>query len=158
MTSGINENTRDTVDFLIRKYNLHDQLPVRLDKVMEHFTLRYHNFTPVTLGFAVVRPRVVYIGINQNLDQSYRRVAEAHETGHIVAYHPHKLYTCKVEEWYKDEIEREAQVIASYLLIPPGALQTYYEEFTTNELAELLQVPARLIDLRWVQGKLTGEI
>jgi len=154
----MNEDAHDTVDFLIRKYNLHDQLPVRLDKILDSFTLRRHNFTPTTLGFAVVRPRMVYIGINQNLNSSYQRLAEAHETGHIIAYHPHKLYTCKVEEWYKDEIEREAQVIAAYLLIPQGAVETYYQEFTTAELAELLQVPGRLIDLRWVQAKLRGEL
>lgn len=154
----MNNDALDTVDFLISKYALHDHLPVRLDKVLERFTLRRHNFTPQTLGFAVVRPRLVYIGINQNLDRSYQRLAEAHETGHIIAYHPHKLYTCKVEEWYKDEIEREAQVIASYLLVPHAALQTYYEEFTTSELSGLLQVPRRLIDLRWMQAKLRNEI
>ena len=48
--------TRDTVEFLIRRYRLHDRVPVDLTLLLNRFTVRPYDFTRVTLGFALVLP------------------------------------------------------------------------------------------------------
>lgn len=154
----IEQATRDTIDFLIRRYRLHDRLPVDLTLLVDRFTVRPYDFTRVTLGFSVVLPRNIHIGINKNLDVEWRRMALAHEISHIIAYHPHRLYTCRANIWHKDPHEHEAQMGAAMLLVPVNAVRTYYDEFTPHKLAKLLQVPIGLVDLRWSQAKASGEI
>jgi len=151
-------STRDTIAFLIRRYELHDRLPVDLGRLLDRFTVRYYPFTPRTLGFAVVRPREIHIGINGSLAPPWQRMAVAHEIGHIIAYHPHRLYTCKAGAWFQDEQERAAQLIAAHLLVPAAALPTYGVEFTAQQLADLLDVPISLVDLRWSQAHLHGDL
>jgi Zn-dependent peptidase ImmA (M78 family) len=151
-------NTHDTIQFLIRRYRLHDRIPVRLDELLDRFTVRRYDFSPVTLGFAVVRPREIHIGINQNLSPAWQRLAEGHEVGHIIGYHPHRLYTCQANEWFREEHEHEAQLGAALLLVPMSAVHIYYDEFTPKQLAELLQVPVGLVDLRWSYALVNGEV
>lgn len=151
-------SVRDTIEFLIRRYALHDHLPVDLTGLLDRFTVRRYPFTAWTLGFAVVRPREIHIGINANLPAPWQRLAEAHEIGHIVAYHPHRLYTCKAYQWDQEEHERAAQLVAARLLVPLAAVQTYGVEFTPAALANLLAVPTALVDLRWAQAKLEGGV
>src|SRR5690242_2720574 len=101
------ENTRDTIEFLIRRYRLHEHIPVSLDELLDRFTVRRYDFTPVTLGFAVVRPREIHIGINQNLEPAWQRMAEGHEVCYIISSHPHRLYTCHAHEWSHEPHEHE---------------------------------------------------
>jgi Zn-dependent peptidase ImmA (M78 family) len=152
------DNIRDTIDFLIRRYRLHEQVPVRLDELLDRFTVRRYNLTYKTLGFAVVRPREIHIGINQNLTPPWQRQAEGHEVGHIIGYHPHRLYTCQCNEWFREEHEHEAQMGAALLLVPLSAVYTYYDEFTPTQLADLLQVPVGLVDMRWSYAQVNGEL
>src|SRR5437763_15942610 len=150
----MDDATRDTIEFLIRRYDLHERLPVDLGVLLDRFTVRRYPFTAWTLGFAVVRPRDIHIGVNAHLPPPWQRLAAAHEAGHIIAYHPHRLYTCKAYQWDQEEHERSAQLAAALLLVPLRAVQTYQQEFTPTELANLLQVPTALVDLRWTQAKL----
>src|SRR5437868_12449348 len=129
----MDDSTRDTIEFLIRRYQLHERIPVRLDELLDRFTVRRYNFTQRTLGFAVVRPREIHIGINQNLPLPWQRLAEGHEVGHIINYHPHRLYTCHAHEWSREPHEHEAQTAAALLLVPLNAVRTYYDEFTPGE-------------------------
>jgi Zn-dependent peptidase ImmA (M78 family) len=151
-------DTRDTIEFLIRRYDLHDRLPVDLGVLLDRFTVRRYPFTAWTLGFAVVRPRAIHIGINAHLPRPWQRLAEAHEAGHIISYHPHRLYTCKAYQWDQEEHERAAQMAAAFLLVPLPAVRTYQVEFTPAELAAVLDVPTALVDLRWTQAKLDGDL
>jgi Zn-dependent peptidase ImmA (M78 family) len=154
----MDDSTRDTIEFLVRRYALHDRLPVDLSGLLDRFTMRRYPFTAWTLGFAVVRPREIHIGINAGLPVPWQRMAEAHEVGHIIAYHPHRLYTCKAYQWDQEDHERTAQLAAALLLVPAAAMQTYGVEFTPAQLARLLQVPTALVDLRWTQAKLEGAV
>ncbi len=154
----MDENTRDTIEFLIRRYRLHERVPVRLDSLLDRFTVRRYPFTPLTLGFAVVRPREIHIGINETLSTAWQRAAEGHEVGHIIAYHPHRLYTCQPGEWFRDPYEHEAQLGAALLLVPLSAVRTYGDEFTATELATLLDVPVGLVDMRWSFAQVSGEL
>ncbi|HMA34648.1 MAG TPA: hypothetical protein VKY74_09220 [Chloroflexia bacterium] len=151
-------STRDTIEFLIRRYELHDRLPVDLGGLLDRFTVRRYPLTPRTLGFAIVRPREIHIGINATLSRPWQRLAEAHEVGHIIAYHPHRLYTCKANQWFQDDLEHTAQLAAALLLVPLAAVRTYQAEFTAGQLADLLQVPTSLVDLRWTHAKLEGVV
>ena len=89
---------------------------------------------------------------------AWQRTAEGHEVGHIIAYHPHRLYTCQPGEWFRDPYEHEAQLGAALLLVPLNAVRTYGVEFTAEELATLLNVPVGLIDLRWSFAQVNGEL
>ena len=154
----MDNNLRDTIDFLIRRHGLHDRVPVCLDTLLERFTVRRYPFTPMTLGFAIVRPREIHIGINATLSPAWQRQAEGHEVGHIIGYHPHRLYTCKCNEWFREDHEHEAQLGAALLLVPLAAVRTYYDEFTPQQLATLLHVPVGLVDLRWAAAQVAGEL
>jgi len=154
----MDESTRDTIEFLIRRHKLHDRLPVDLAGLLDRFTLKHYPFTAWTLGFAVVRPRAIHIGINERLPLPWQRMALAHEVGHIIAYHPHRLYTCKAYQWDQEEHERTAQLAAAGLLVPLAAVRTYGVEFSPAQLANLLHVPTALVDLRWATAKLEGAI
>ena len=154
----MDQNTRDTIDYLIRHYRLHERLPVQLDEILDRFTVARYDFTAQTLGFSIVRPREIHIGINGNLAPALQRQAEAHELSHIIAYHPHRLYTCRSSLWQHDTHEYEAQIGAALLLVPLATVCTYYAQFTPNELATMLDVPLGLIDLRWSYAQLQGEL
>ena len=83
--STISDELIDTIDFLIHRYRLHMRLPVDILPLLDKFDIRKHNFTPMTMGFALVRPKGIHIGINKNLDIASQRMALAHEAAHIIA-------------------------------------------------------------------------
>jgi hypothetical protein len=76
--STLTDDILDTVEFLIYRNRLHTRLPVELGPLLDRFDIRKHNFTPMTMGFALVRPKGMHIGINKNLDASWQRMAISH--------------------------------------------------------------------------------
>jgi hypothetical protein len=36
----VDDRSRDTIEYLIRRYRLRDHVPVRLDTLIQHFTIR----------------------------------------------------------------------------------------------------------------------
>src|SRR5438477_1041660 len=121
----MNSQIRDTIDFLITRYHLHQKLPVDLTPLLENFTIRRYPLTEKTLGFTVIMDREVHIGLNEQLNTAYTRQTLAHETGHIIACHPNMHYTSERNMWSKHKLEHEAQTVASYLLIPSAAVKVY---------------------------------
>ncbi len=156
--STLSDDLLDTIDFLINKHRLHSRTPVDLSPILERFEINKYNFTPITLGFALVRPKQMYLGINQNMDQSWQRMALAHEAAHIIANQPSQLFVCKTNDWSKDHDEREAQLIAAYLLVPQRVIEENYKVGAAPQLAKSLKVPADLIDLRWSFARVHGDI
>jgi Zn-dependent peptidase ImmA (M78 family) len=156
--STLSDDLLDTIDFLINKHRLHTRTPVDLSPILERFDINRYNFTPITLGFALVRPKQMYLGINQNIDQSWQRMAQAHEAAHIIANQPHQLFICKTNDWSKDHDEREAQLIAAYLLVPQRVIEENYKVGAAPQLAKALRVPPDLIDLRWSFARVHGDI
>ncbi|MEP6776703.1 MAG: hypothetical protein ABJA50_14005, partial [Chloroflexota bacterium] len=65
--STLNDDLLDTIEFLVNRHRLHTRLPVELGPLLDRFEIRKHNFTPMTMGFAFVRPKSMHIGINKNL-------------------------------------------------------------------------------------------
>jgi Zn-dependent peptidase ImmA (M78 family) len=156
--STITEQLFDTVDFLIHRYHLHSRLPVDLGPLLEKFEIRGHNFTPMTMGYALVRPKQIYIGINQNLDPGWQRLAQAHEAAHIIANQQHPLFVCKTNDWSKDHDEREAHLIAACLLVPLRVVEENYRVGIAPQLAKALRVPPNVIDDRWAFARVHGDI
>lgn len=156
--STVSDDVLDTVDFLIHKHRLHMRLPVDLSPIMERFEIRKYNFTPMTLGFSLVRPKQIYMGVNQNMDSFWQRMAQAHEAAHIIANQPHQLFVCKTNDWSKDHDEREAQLLAAYLLVPQRVVEENYRVGIAPQLAKALKVPPDLIDLRWSFARVHGDI
>lgn len=156
--STITDDLLDGIEFLIHRYRLHSRLPVELGPLMERFDLRKHNFTPMTMGYALVRPKQIYIGINQNLDLSWQRMAMAHEAAHIIANQQQRLFVCKSGEWSKERDEREAQLVAACLLVPLKVIAESYRVGSAPQLARALKVPPDLVDLRWSFARVHGDI
>ncbi len=154
----MDDRSRDTIEHLIRRYHLHDRVPVCLDTLLQDFTIREYDLTPRTLGFSLVMRHQVHIGINRTLDSALRRLTLAHECGHLISFHPGMNYTCERNTWFKSKLEHEAQIVAAYLLVPKLAAICYGEQLTAQQLAARLDVPISLVDLRWSQGVISGEI
>ncbi len=133
-------------------------MPVRLDTLLQHFTVREYDLTPQTLGFSLVMSHQVHIGVNRQLGSAARRLTLAHESGHIISFHPGMNYTCERNAWFKSKLEHEAQIVAAYLLVPKLAVMCYGEQLTAQQLATQLDVPVSLVDLRWSQGVISGEL
>jgi Zn-dependent peptidase ImmA (M78 family) len=156
--STISDDLLDHIDFLINRYHLHSRVPVDLSPITEKFDLRKYNFTPMTMGFALVRPKQIYIGTNQNLDPGWQRLALAHEAAHVIANHQPRLFVCKTGDWSKEHDEREAQLIAAYLLVPHRVVEENYRVGVAPQLARALKVPPDLVDLRWSFARVHGDI
>ncbi len=156
--STLSDEILDTLDLLIHRYRLHTRLPVDLSPILERFDIHKHNFTPVTMGFALVRPRQIYIGINKNLDPNWQRMALAHEAAHIIANQPQQLFVCKTSDWSRERDEREAQLIAACLLVPLRIIEEHYQVGAAPQIARALRVPPLLVDLRWSFARVHGDI
>jgi len=156
--STLSDDILDTIEFLIFRNHLHTRIPVDLGPLLDRFDIKKHNFTPMTMGFALVRPKGMHIGINKNLDSSWQRMAVAHEAAHIIANQPHQIYVCKTSDWSKERDEREAQLIAACLLVPLRVVAENYRVGVANQLARALKVPSDLVDLRWSFARVHGDI
>ena len=157
--STLSDDLLDNIEFLIYRYRLHTRLPVELGPIIERFDIRRHNFTPMTMGFALVRPKGIHIGINKNLDVANQRMALAHEAAHIIANPSHQqIFVCKTSDWSKEQDEREAQLIAACLLVPLKIVAENYRVGVAGQLAKTLKVPADLVDLRWSFARVHGDI
>lgn len=156
--STISDELLDTLEYLIHRYHLHSRLPVDLSPILDKFEANKFNFTPMTLGFALVRPKHIYLGINKNLDPVWQRMAQAHEAAHVIANQQQRLFVCKTSDWSRDSDEREAQLIAAYLLVPRKVVEENYRVGVAPQLAQALKVPSDLVDLRWSFARVHGEI
>jgi len=154
----VDARSRDTIEYLIRRYRLHDIVPVRLDTLLENFTVRDYDLTSRTFGFTLIMPHQVHIGVNRRLDSPTRRLTLPHESGHIISFHPSMNYTCERNTWFKTSLEHEAQIVAAYLLVPKLAALCYGEQRTAHQLAAELDVPVSLVDLRWSQEIISGDL
>ena len=156
--STLNDDLLDTIEFLVNRHRLHTRLPVELGPLLDRFEIRKHNFTPMTMGFAFVRPKSMHIGINKNLKIDEQRMAIAHEAAHIIANQEGQLFVCRTSDWSRDRDEREAQLIAACLLIPLRVVAENYYPGAAPQLARALKVPADLIELRWSFARVHGDI
>ena len=156
--STLSDDILDTIEFLIHRHRLHTRTPVDLGPILDRFSIGKHNFTPLTMGFALVRPTQMHIGINKNLDIAWQRMAVAHEAAHIIANQPHRLFVCKTSDWSRKRDEREAQIIASCLLVPVKVIENSYQVGAAPEIARALKVPPSLVDLRWSFARVHGDI
>lgn len=156
--STLTDDVLDAVEFLIHRHHLHSRVPVDLSPILERFEICRHNFTPMTMGFTLVRPKLIHIGISKNLDAPWQRMALAHEAGHIIANQPHQLFVCKTGDWSRDKDEREAQLIAACLLVPVRIIEESYQVGAAPQLGKILKVPPSLVDLRWSFARVHGDI
>ena len=156
--STLSDDILDTIEFLVHRHRLHTRLPVDLGPLLDRFDIRKHNFTPMTMGFALVRSRGIHIGVNSNLDVSWQRMAMAHEAAHVIANQPGRIFVCRTSDWSKDALEREAQLIAACLLIPTKVVAENYQVGAAATLGKALKVPPDLVDLRWSFARVHGDI
>ncbi|GEM_PF-1515652 len=156
--STLSDDILDTLDYFIHRHRLHTRVPVDLSPILERFEIHKHNFTPMTMGFTLIRAKQMHIGINKNLDPTWQRMALAHEAAHVIANQPHQLFVCKTRDWSRHRDEREAQLIAACLLVPLRVIEESYKVGAAPQIGKMLKVPPDLVDLRWSFARVHGDI
>ena len=135
---------------LIRRHRTRD--PFELMDAM-HVQVRFYYDLTGTKGFTRYFLRQYFVGINGNLSASEQRVVAAHELGHIVL-HAEALKTAPLFDTAvydkRSNTEYEANLFAAELLIPDEDVLECLKEHTFFETAAILNVPAALLDFKYL--------
>lgn len=145
------QRARQAAARLIGRYNLHRNVPVRLDPLEDLFVTRFTDMAQHGMLGAVLTPEHGWPVTPQNrgrilldygLSESEARVTMAHEIGHALHHHPGNLAGLTLG--LEDKHERQAWEIASRLLIPERVI---YEEREAQRIAMVCEVPLFLVEL-----------
>lgn len=136
---------------LIARYNLHGRmaLPVPIRQIArdEGWRIHYTERLAPLYGFAVVHGSVHLMQINADVTDPYQRFAIAHEMGHVLNGDRVSLHLCaaggRLAQWTSRRMERQADLAAARLLIPPAA----FEAGSIAEIAAACEVPRELVEL-----------
>jgi hypothetical protein len=157
----------DRLDGLIRKYELHDSglaAPVSIDRLLEDYDASYkalpYYVDAVTFRWRRQGEELVAFTYNERLlelSQSARkRHAQAHEFAHEFCKHRGNVFIMwgagtecvGLEGYINNKQEHQCECIAAYLLVPMRAFREL-RDCEAEQVARLLDVPARLVELRW---------
>jgi len=146
-------NIRTRVKHLIQKYRTNDPAIIAAHL---NIKISYEDLDVNTKGFYIKLVTNKFIVINQNLNETEKRVVLAHELGHAVL-HNNKT-TCFIREYTlfpRGKIEAEANKFAAELLINETELDKLtLSEICTNQLASYYGVPEQLIIYKFKGVKL----
>lgn len=99
-------------------------------------------------GFYTVNFRIKTIYINENLNERQRKIACAHELGHIVLRHKgNKLFLSNNTFFLTNRYEMQADKFAAELLIPNEALEDL-KIYSIEQIALALDLPVKLVKLK----------
>ena len=143
------------LDEVVMRWNLHEEsdiaLPVPIQLVARHEGWRIGWGCEWPLyGFAIYNRETRIMRLNEALSDDWIRFTIAHEMGHEIAGHGYGEYTYK--HGVRDAREREADLVAMELLIPPWLRQ---EALSCIEIAERCRVP--LTHVRWFRTLEMGD-
>jgi hypothetical protein len=141
---------RERIALVIEEFDLHHTSPVSLLPVMRAWGIKVRPWPMPSWVDAIHIPETqigahALIAVNDSLTLPQMQVAIAHELGHRIAGHPNGFHTLLRNRWLSDKLEREAQLIASCLLIP--APHEPYYGLTAEEWASLCGVTPELVRL-----------
>lgn len=116
--------------------------------------IKYMNLQQKLKGFYFYQSRIHHIVIDENIIDTFRNVLIAHELGH---YCLHKeiammkgFHELEVMQERKDNpTEYEANLFAAELLIEDEPVLNLLKEYTFFETANILGVPAALLDFKF---------
>lgn len=162
----------DRLDVLIEKHGLHaggGGEPVDVGPLVGTYFAGYREL-PDEVEALVVRwkeeghgfVRIAYhVGLREETATARKRHAEAHEYAHVICRHrgteflmrrgvPPEMRAAEPFEAHLDRCrEGECDMVAAYLLVPREALWEH-RGMETSYIARVLDVPVRLMELRWV--------
>ncbi len=146
----------ETAEDLIDRFDLHvGGAPVSLKALELVYIPVYMDLSecglPAMVWLPSDRPEAtmehpIHILLETDLDSPERRLAYAHEIGHVVCGHPGSLRARQVDNWFGDRHEREAWEFAAKLLVP-DSVRWLME--TEQALASTCEVPEWLVGLEW---------
>ncbi len=134
--------------------------PVTLRVLIEEFFLGFSLLPEEILAISVHWRGRAGIRLNSDLREPTRsrdkRHAEGHEFGHIHRRHNGHFIlwqadwsnSTELEKWLAHKVEREAELIAAYLLVRRRALDAM-QECESGYIARVLDVPEHLVRLRY---------
>lgn len=104
--------------------NISDPIDLtRLLKEERHLVVAYLPLKGNISGLIMRREDVGVIVINDNRSNGHKRFTIAHEYYHWKYDNASSFMVCSVEKKIQDKIEREANIYASYLLLPQDGLE-----------------------------------
>lgn len=129
------ELNQDAVE-LRKKLGFNTTAPLDLlNVVLEEFpniTIIFHPISENTSGICINKDNIQIICINSDRNLSHRRFTLAHELYHLLIEKSFKLFVCNDNN--ETDSEKEANIFASFLLMPDEALKMYIEK---NNLTKL---------------------
>lgn len=108
-----------------------DLLNVVLEK-FPNITIIFHPISKNTCGICINKDNVQIICINSDMNLSRRRFTLAHELYHLLIEKSFKLFVCNDNN--ESDSEKEANIFASFLLMPDEALKTYLKNNKIKKL------------------------
>lgn len=134
----------------ICRYDVHAPrvLPVPIWQVAleDGWHVTYRDTFDTVHGVAILFGDAKLLCVNATIARPFQRQAIAHELGHVLAGHTSPLHLCTntFVHHLAHRQEREADLVAARLLIPPWALDHYT---TIAELAAACDIPYELAAL-----------
>lgn len=132
---------------LMRKYSTND--PFELCDFL-NIKVMFENLGHIN-GFYQFAPKNKIIHINCNLDPNMQRIICAHELGHALFHSKlNRIFLEKETFIVTDKLELEADFFAADLLIDSNiASNEYYKSMTVNQIASSLNIPVKLLKLKF---------
>lgn len=136
---------------ILSAYELHRNIPVRLDPLEDLFLIRHTDMEAYGLAGAILTPPLGWpvspqnrarILVDYSLTEWEARLTIAHEIGHGICHHPGNLSSLSLG--LEDKHERQAWEVAALLLIPQRVV---YEEQEVSRVAAACMVPEWLVEL-----------
>lgn len=149
----MNEGTRGRLRGLIARHRLHDGgAPVDFAPLAERFVVIDADFGESGVAAVGVPPLLpgdpssanpAGILIDARIAGRLRRIAYAHEVGHIVCGHVGSLAAREINASWHDKQEAQAWEAAAMLLVP---VEAFAWDATVDEIAAACDVPAGLVE------------
>lgn len=136
---------------LRKKWKLDSCIPIDLDKTLAKnypkLTIIYYPMSISTSGMSINFKNNQFIGINSHMSKGHQRFTIAHELYHLICNEGFKeeLIICSYLNKDINESEKEADLFASYLILPSEGLEKFIEEenikkWTLDDIIKLEQL------------------
>lgn len=138
---------------LIVRHGLHGpgDIPVPIRQVVadDGWSLHFREGLAPLLGIAGILEGVQVMWINADVSRPYQRFAMGHEMGHWLCGHISTVQLCvehddRFASWVSRRQERQADLAAAHILIPPWTLREFG---SLHEIAAACEVPVELVEL-----------
>lgn len=138
---------------LLKKAEVAGEIPVPIEKIVEHLGYVCESFTPDISSIDVagaVDHRNKKILLNQNDPPKRQRFAIAYEIGHLVLQSDQKDYADYRHLKISDPIEKELDYFAACLLMPEEAFSVQWKLLhrDVNKLSDLFGVSTTAVSAR----------